>query len=228
MKKIIIIYLLFLVTFGLSAQEKKDEFWSGLSFSQELTKKMEYTVKSEYRGLGFEDQLAKFLEFGTAYKFNKFLGFKAGTRFSDVFDADDKWRIHTDVILKWSKKKWPLKVRFRNRFQYTFLSANPDDFSVYRSKLKLSWKLAKRFYFNSGFEYFYKFGDKNKWDTERFFITSNYTWKKGIGLSLGYIVEQDLNKKNVENKRALVVGLSYQIKRKSKSKSKSKSRSKKG
>ncbi len=218
MNKNSLLYLFFCFALNVFAQHEKDQIWSGLEFNHQLNKKIEYSLRGEYRSLGTEDPLNKFLEIGSAYKFNKYLNFKFGSRFSDVYENENKIRLYADAAVKWSKKKWPLKIQYRNRFQRTFLSTSTDHFSVYRTKLKLSWKLVKKLYFYSGLEYFYKFGDKNKWDNERFFYGLTMRFKKGLGMSLSYIIDEELNKKSSDNTRAIVFGLSYRLKRKSKAK----------
>ncbi len=218
MIKNVLIVLLFCLPFTGFAQYEKDQFWSGIEFNHQLNKKVDYSIRTEYRSIGFEDPLNKLIEIGSGYKLNKYVNLKAGARFADVYEDDDKLRLNADLILKWSKKKWPLKVQYRNRLQHIFLAANEDHYSIYRAKFKFSWKLMKKFYFYSGFEYFFKFGQKDKWNGERFFIGLNKKFKKGVGGSLAYIIDEGLNKKHVEIERAIVIGLSYNLKKKSKSK----------
>ncbi len=217
-KKNLLLIFFFSFTLLVFGQGEKDYVWTGASFNHQLTKKLDYNFGLEYRSEGLNTPRSKLVELGSAYQLSKNFNFKAGMRFSDDYNSDDRFRVHADINAKWSKKKWPLKIQLRNRIQHSFISNSNEEFSVYRSKLKLSWKLIKRMNFYSGFEYFFKFGEKNQWDGERFFVGLNAKFKNGLGCSLTYLVDEELNKKRVDIRRVYAIGLSYTLKRKSKRK----------
>jgi hypothetical protein len=220
MRKNILILFLFALVSNLWGQQSEDQTWTGLSLGYRYNKKISFDVLSEYRAFGLDDPISKLVEVKGKYKLNKRIILHARNRFSVVQGGNDKLRFDGGMTLKWTKKKWPISASYRFQYQQSFESSSTDEASAFRAKFKITWKLIKRFYFFSGFEHFYRFDDKDQWDKERFYFGLKKDFKKGYGLTLGYLLEKELTGNKSDNERAFRLGLSYQIKRKKKKKKK--------
>jgi hypothetical protein len=199
-RKLLSILFIFVYSF-LSAQEKDAGLWTGLGFSYDVNKKIEVAVSPEFR---FEENVSRigsvFCDVGVDYKLgNGFFAtatYRIGARNRiDYFQT--RQRLQLGFGYKW--KTEVLTVSYAFRYQASIqggLSGDSDaDFiTIIRNKFGVKYEGVKKYTFSTSYEFFNSVALVNRleWQNWRWTIEAERKLNKRNFISLGYLIQKDL------------------------------------
>ncbi len=196
-------------------------FWTGVDYTYNWNKRLSFNGEAQGRfGQGFTRYQKSIVDIGGHYQLNKFFKVSATYRFGHVLRYDDRQyyrqRFNTDLRLRLRSAR--IKYDFRLRYQAG--RRNTDELGMdlregIRFKSKMTFKVARKTHFSPAFEVF--FSERNeRYEYSDWRMRLDFKRKVGKGrvLSVGYLLQSEVNRKNPLTEHMLVVGYSLGSKRK--------------
>tara|TARA_B100001113_G_C20929752_1_gene543847 strand:- start:102 stop:743 length:642 start_codon:yes stop_codon:yes gene_type:complete len=202
--------ILFFSTIILCAQDELQN-WSNLEISCDIYKKVELSIEGGLRSDVSSGEIVKrFSDVSIKKKHNSIVSYSAGFRYASdrkKNGSEHKNRFYADFYLK--KNLWlNFNISYRHRFQAQHA------FNYYvnksRQKIKFNYNL-KSFNLNAyiALEMFYILEDR--FEKTRYLIGFKKSLWNRIDLSVGYMIQKELNGDSSDLLRAFRTKLSYQI-----------------
>lgn len=189
-----------------SAQNTDYELWSGISAQIKAGKKNKFTVEQQFR---FNDTLSSFKNTFTAVswrlKLSKRFSFKTIYRLTIVPEKNNHGRISTDLTYRWSKKKFPLRIKNRLRYQRRSTFNSDKRASYIRNKLTFDYNASKLVDPYVAGEIFYRLDSKNEFRAWR--VNSGLSWRLNKRLNLNTYYQFELEFNAQENNRSHLIGI---------------------
>jgi ribosomal protein S30 len=208
-----IFYSLFLsISFSSLSQSTDYQLWTGASAQIKVGKKIRFGIEQQFR---FKDTISSFKNTFTAggikWKLSKRFALKAVYRFTIVPNDNNHGRVSTDLIYSWDKKKFPLRVKNRFRYQRRSDFNSTKRTSYFRNKLLFEYNLSKIVDPFIAGEIFYRLNGKNEFRVWR--INTGLTWRlsKQMRLKTYYQFEQEFNMKSNDRIHTIGVDLMWKI-----------------
>ncbi|MCR9172854.1 MAG: DUF2490 domain-containing protein [bacterium] len=195
-----------LYPFSAISQTTDYELWSGVSVTYKVAKKHRLELEQQVR---FDDRISSvkntFTAFGWRWKMNKRFSFTPTYRYTFVPNDDNHGRISADLNYSWDKKKFPLRVKNRLRYQNRSPFDGDRRKSYLRNKLSFEYNASKLVDPFIAGEIFYRLDRRNEFRIWRF--NTGLTWRinKRVDVRTFYRLEQEFNKKS--NDRFHIFGL---------------------
>ena len=210
--KVITILTLLTTSHSLNAQTTDYELWSGVTAQINTGKKNRFAVEQQFR---FNDTLSSFKNTFTAiswkFKFSKRFAVKTKYRFTAVPNKNNHGRISADFIYAWNKKKFPMRIKNRLRYQRrsTFNSAKRA--SYIRNKLTFDYNASKLVDPIISGEIFYRLDGKYEFRAWR--INTGLSWRinKKLGINTYYQLEQEFNMQTNDRFHVMGIDLVWKI-----------------
>ncbi|XOV67548.1 MAG: DUF2490 domain-containing protein [Fluviicola sp.] len=162
-----------IVSFSCEAQTSDFELWSGASAQCKLNDKFKLGFEQQVR---LNNRLTSFKNTFSAaslkYKISERFAVKGTYRFK--FVPNNHERVSADLIYSWSKKKFPLRVKNRLRYQRRadFVGSRTR---YLRNKLQFEYNASKLVDPFMAGEIFYRLDRRNEFRVWR--INTDLTWK---------------------------------------------------
>ncbi|WP_166461178.1 DUF2490 domain-containing protein [Flavicella sediminum] len=226
MKKLKIILLLCVFSFGISSAQSSDdqqdlESWTSIALKYKINKKWEVELQEQFRlkeNISVTDQY--FTQLDGSYKVTKNLSLGAGLRYINSNDNkgniqgyEQHFRYHFDVSFKHKINDFTLKhrLRYQNKNELGVSEAE-GDYAKKNLRFKSSvnynfnnWKLDPKFsaeIFNRSEE-----GEENGFNKYRLTLGTSYKLKSAGEIGLYYRMEKELNESLP--KTTNIIGLNY-------------------
>ena len=202
----------------LNAQISTDtELWTGGTFELRLNKKFRVDLKEQFRlNDTISSMKSTFTEIGLRYKIDKHFAVKGSYRFTIKPTKDNRSRLSLDAYYNWSKKKFPLAIQYRLRFQDTKESNTGSKFTYLRNKITVDYNLTKIVDPFLSYERYYRFNQKNEFRVWRFTAGLDWRLAKKIDLTTFYRYQKEINVKNPGAQHIIGIMLTYGAKIKTK------------
>ena len=195
----------------LNAQISTDtELWTGGTFKLRLYKKFRVDLKEQFR---FNDTISSmkstFTEIGSRYKIDKHFAVKGNYRYTIKPTKNNRSRFSLDAYYNWGRKKFPLALQYRLRFQDTKVSNSGRKYTNLRNKIKVDYNLTKIVDPFLSYELYYRFNKKNEFRTWR--LTAALEWRlaKKFDLTTFYRYQKEINVKNPDAQHIIGIMLTY-------------------
>lgn len=195
----------------LNAQNSTDtELWTGGIFKLKLNQKFRIDLKGQFR---FNDTISlmksTFTEIGLRYKIDKHFAVKGNYRYIIKPSKNNRSRISLDAYYNWSKKKLPLSIQYRLRFQDTKERASGRKYTYLRNKITVDYNLTKLVDPFLSYERYYRFNQKNEFRTWRFTAGLDWRLAKKIDLTTFYRYQKEINVKNPSAQHIIGIMVTY-------------------
>ncbi len=202
--------LIFLFT-SLKGQQTTDiELWRGSTFQLRFNKKFRVDIEEQFR---LNDTISSlksvFTELGLRYRINRHFAFKGNYRYVVRPNNDNRSRFSLDAYYNWNKKKFPLAIQYRLRFQDTKESNRGRKFTFVRNKLIVDYNLTKLVDPFLSYEIYFRFNQKNEFRTWRFTAGLDWRLSKRLDLTTFYRHQKEINVNNPEAQHIIGVMLIY-------------------
>ena len=117
------------------------EFWSGANVKYDLSKKFRIDLEEQLR---LDNNITQFktvfTQLGVRYRLHRYI--RIGTAYRFIIRSNEiRHRISGDIIFRYRKKKFPLRVNYRIRLQKTF--QNNTSRNYLRNKLRVGYNATR-------------------------------------------------------------------------------------
>ncbi|MFO7657463.1 MAG: DUF2490 domain-containing protein [Bacteroidales bacterium] len=205
--------LIFITCFVGFSQVKDNELWSGATFKLDINKDLRVDVEEQARFNNNISQIKVLItEAGVLYDLNKRFRVKGSLRYSYLPGSHNKYRYTADLIYEWSKKGFPLALKYRFRFQQSFEEHTRESESYFRNRISMDYNMTKFVDPYVSFEPYFKLNGFNEFTNYRFAIGLDWDIYKDLSLETFYMIENGFGEPNPKLSRILGLGLSYRMK----------------
>lgn len=193
---------------------KKDlELWTGGNFNLKINKKFSTGIVEQFR---FNDTISSlkqaFTQISLKYKINKSFSIRANYRYSARPNSFNRNRLSLDFNYAWNKKKFPLSLKYRFRFQDTKTNISGNKGTYIRNKFGVDYNLTKIVDPFTAFELFYRFNKKNEFRKYRFTLGLDWKLNKRMNIASYYRLQRDIGVKKPGLSNIFAILYSYKIK----------------
>lgn len=199
-----------LVSFG---QESDNQLWTGATMKFRLNKKLRFDLEEQAR---FNNNISKlnitYTEGGMKYDLNNHISLKGNFRYTYDPYSHNTYRYTGDFDYDWSKKKFPLRLKYRIRFQRNIEAHTLEAASYFRNKFSAGYNLSKPVDPYIEYESYFKLSFINKFTTNRFIIGLEWKISGNIDIDTFYMLEDEFGERNPAIKNVFGIGLSYDLK----------------
>lgn len=185
------------------------ELWAGTKIHVSPAKKLRITTQFQNRWNNNVSAQKNYLaQFDLRYKLSKHFYVKPSFRLSRAPDINkDKNRYSMNIGYTFDKKKFPLTIENRLRYQYENFVSTVRTKHLLRNKLELGYKLSRLVDPYFSYEIFYGF---EQFDDHRFRLGLDWRVNRTFKVNTFYALERELNKKNPDMTH--IIGLSLNAK----------------
>ena len=195
------------------AQESENNLWTSGVLNLKINKQLRFEFEEQTR---FDNNITRLhaviTEGGLRYALNKHFDLKANFRYYYDPNSQNAYRYSGDFAYEWSKKKFPLKVKYRLRFQRTIEEHTRAAESYFRNKISADYNLTKLVDPYIGFESFFKLNYSNRFTTNRYIAGLEWKITRHIDLSTYFMFEDGFGERKPKIQRIFGVELSYGFK----------------
>ncbi len=202
--------ILFLIPLFPFAQNSDFEFWPSAELQTNLSKKFRFSVEQQMR---LDDNASQFkqtfTEAGLRYRLSDYFGVRANYRF--IIRPDDiEQRISSDILVRYQKKKFPLRFNYRMRFQKTYRGGGRDPVNFLRNKMQISYNLSKAVDPFIAAEFYYRIWNKPN-EFQKYRLDAGLEWRlsKKSDLAVFYRLQKEINVNNPATDH--VIGMGYSV-----------------
>lgn len=211
--KIVLSIVLLGLTVSLNAQKLPDaELWTGATWKLRLNKEFRVEFEEQIR---FNNNISTLkmtiTEFGLRYRLNKYFSFKGNYRYSARPNKNNRTRVSLNAYYNWRKKKFPLSMQYRFRFQNTNEANSGQKFSDVRNKVTLAYNLSKLADPYLSFELKTELNGINEFRVKRLTYGLDWRMSKQIDLTTFYRNQSEINVKNPDKQNIIGIMLSYTL-----------------
>ncbi len=195
------------------AQKSENNLWTSGVVKLKVNKQLRFDLEEQTR---FDKDITRLhaviTEGGALYELNKHFSVKANFRYIYDQNAQNSYRYSGDFAYDWSKKKFPLNVKYRLRFQRTIEEHTHAAESYFRNKLTAGYNLTKIVDPYIGFESYFKLNYINKFTTNRYIAGLEWKITKKIDLTTYFMLEDEFGERKPKIQRIFGVELAYGFK----------------
>lgn len=215
-----LLFLVFIFPATIQGQGQRDsELWLGTKITAEPIKLVRFDFETEYR---LENKMSSkklnLYEFGARFNLPKGFFIRPHFRISNRPENNrDLNRYAVDVIHRFKKKDFPLKIKTRFRYQLEVMNNINARQSQFRGKLDAEYAFSKKL--EAGLSYELFFSPFNEFDG-RLKFDASYAISKVIAASYFYAYEHELFENVINKFHILGASLRFKLSHKTLKKSK--------
>jgi predicted porin len=199
----------------LVAQEKDFGLWTQVSLEKKFTPRFSVQIREALRLDENASRIAvHYTQAIISYKLTNSFGLNVAYRNSQKFKFDEtisyRSRFQVDLVYKTKLKNLELEIQERIQTQFSDINRNADwktPKNTLRSRFTLSYDLGKRITPFFYYELFYHIN--NDFDNQRFRLGLDYEINKKQGMTLFYMLDQEIRVNNPLSTYALGVSYKY-------------------
>ncbi len=207
-------FILFIVLtcFRTFTQPADNLLWTGVTIKADLSKKFRVNVEEQAR---FDNNISHLnitlTEAGLRYELTKRIDLKAGFRY--IFDPEshNSQRFSGDIRYTWSKKKFPIDIGLRSRYQHTVEEHTMESKSYIRNKINLDYNLSKLADPYIAYESYFRLNYQNRFTVSRYLIGIEWRLHKDLNLETYFLFEDEFGERNPKKSRIFGLALSYDL-----------------
>ena len=204
--------VLFLTSAISIAQTTDTEFWPSAELRYNASKKFRFSVEQQLRlNQGASQFKTTFTEAGLRYRLSRYFRVRANYRLI-VRPNDTRQRISGDLLIRYRKKKFPLRLNYRLRYQVLYRGQGRNAINYFRNKLAVSYNASKLVDpFVSG-ELYYRIWNKSN-EFQKYRLDFGLDWRLGqkCDLSTFYRFQKEINVNNPALDHVIGIGYSYTL-----------------
>ena len=204
--------ILFLTPDFSLAQTTDFEFWPSADLRYNISKKFRVSVEQQLRlDDGASQFKTTFTEAGLRYRISRYIRIRANYRFI-IRPNDIRQRISGDLLLRYQKKKFPLRFNYRMRLQKLYRGEGRNPIKYFRNKLAVSYNLSKLVDPFVASELYYRLWNKTN-ELQKYRLDFGMDWRlnKKSSLSTFYRFQKEINVNNPALDHVIGIGYSYTL-----------------
>lgn len=221
MNRLALCALMMFIPFWALAQVNDAGLWTSLSAEKKLVDKVFLDASAELRlNENFSELGTAYTEASIAYRISKSFEASAGYRFIAKRLIDDSYGIRHRYLINLSYKtkinKWMSTIRARYQSQYSDINRS-DDWQVPEDYLRTKWTIKydtdkdwRPFFSTETFFYLSKM-DGILFKEYRIAAGFDYKLNKKTDLTLGYLIDREVQTSNPWTNYVVTVGLSLEL-----------------
>jgi hypothetical protein len=197
----------------LFAQPSDDAFWGGITARVQVNKKLRISLEEQIRfNENYSNLNTMLSEAGVSYDLTKNITARSTFRYYYMPSSHNRFRYTADLSYSWSKKKFPLRFKYRVRFQNTIRQYTNASSSYIRNKFTVEYNLSKLADPYISYEPYFKLNYVNKFTVNRYYIGMDWTLRKDLALDTFFMIESEYGERNPDITRVIGLGLTYKFK----------------
>ncbi|MBN2347750.1 MAG: DUF2490 domain-containing protein [Bacteroidales bacterium] len=161
---------------AISAQDYPQEFWTSGTVKLKITKDIRFDLEQQVRFGNANTAVNEYFT-ATGIKFDLTKKISIDGIYRNGIDVQDfrYQRFQADFNYDWSKKKSPLSIGYRSRFQQSIQNNTSEQTTYWRHQLSMDYNLSKIVDPYITFECFFRFNQQNKFIAN--WYTAGLDWK---------------------------------------------------
>ena len=216
MKNLLLFYflsvLLFFIPVFSLAQTTDFEFWPSAELRYNASKKFRFSIEQQLRlDNGASQFKTTFTEAGLRYRLSRYFRIRANYRFI-IRPNNIHQRISGDVLIRYRKKKFPLRFNYRLRYQVLYRGQGRNPIKYLRNKLAVSYNLSKLVDPFIASELYFRIRNKPN-EFQKYRLDFGLDWRLGkkCNLSTFYRLQKEINVNNPALEHVIGIGYSYTL-----------------
>ena len=163
--------IVILISSSAMGQISDDQLWTGAKLRLRMNKKLRFDIEEQVR---FNNDISRlnvtFTEGSILYEITKRISIKGNFRYIYDPESHNALRYSGDLAYDWSKKGFPLDLKYRLRFQRRVEEHTRDIDSYFRNKFSADYNLSKLVDPFIAYESYFKLDYINKFTVNRGFF----------------------------------------------------------
>lgn len=212
---IILTVLLFINSKEAYSQKGDEELWIGAGIHYDINKTFRMYLDQESR---WRDHIGTFkftyTEAGIRWRISKIFSIRGKYRYLFVPNDHDAGKYYLDGNVDLSKKKFPLSLDYRIRYERgnEFIVSKTENWL--RNQVELHWNMSKVADPFLGWENFRRLDGINETRANRYSVGVDWRLSKIVSLSSFYIFEDEINIKTPQDRHIVGLRITYRFRNK--------------
>ena len=215
-----VFFLAILYSFPILAQNTDLEFWPGAQLNYNFSKEFRFSGEQQLRldhlnqnNLHFK---TTFTNLALRYRISKYIRIRANYRFiirqTNAGNIRIRQRIAGDLLVRYRKKKFPLRFGYRLRYQVLYRGQGRNPRKFIRNKLAITYNASKTVGPFVAGELYYRIRNKpNEFQKYRLLLGLDIRLNKKSDLNLFYLYQREINVNNPALDHVIGMGYSYTL-----------------
>lgn len=209
---IVLTLLLSAISRAAFPQSPDEELWTGAGIRYDINNKFRFDLEQECR---WKDHIGTFkftfTEMGLQWRISRIFSIRGKYRYLFVPNDHDAGKFYLDGNINLSKKKFPLSLGYRLRYERgnEFVVSKTENWL--RNQIEMNWNMSRIADPYIGWENFRRLDGINEARANRYSFGIDWKLSKIISLTSFYIFEDEFNVKHPQDRHILGIRLTYRF-----------------
>ena len=194
-------------------QKSDNQLWNSAVLKLDINKKIRLDIEEQVR---FNNNISHLnttiSEIGLRYELTKKIELKTGFRYTYDPESHNSLRFSGDISYTWSKKKFPVDVKYRLRYQNTIEEYTKKTSGYIRNRIKVQYNLSRLADPFVAFESYFRLNYLNRFTSNRYFLGAEWKPCKKLNLDTFFLIEDEFDEFNPKLNKIFGLELSYRFK----------------